>query len=375
MARIVGILAKLAGLAARTLFAGWLCVGCGALLLSQTGTTGQTSTTPAAASPPAQAFPEDPASMLAVLASKNGLDMSGAQAWHLKVSYDHFDSDGDNDSSGTYEEWWAGPRKYKRVYSADDFHRTEFATDKGLLFSGDRKWPPQVQSQVREELIDPLYTAVLDPNTKLDKFVWANAAKMQLPCVIVRRTDMIISDNGLRKYCFGSTLRAIRYTRGRGWDETVYNGIIFFQGRYVGREVQVTHAGKKYLEIRVDGLDSITQVDEADFKPSPEATAIGDTIEVEGAVISDHVLKPLSIDSRLQGSEGKFMLELLIGKDGRVKSAKAVDGPEKLRKAAEAAAEKLEFRPFLVLGAPVEVRTTWELDVHKRMVLAFPRGS
>lgn len=311
--------------------------------------------------------------MLSLLASKNGLDTSGGHVWHIKLSYDHFDSDGDNDSSGVYEEWWAGPKKYKRIYSADDFHRTEVATERGLFFSGDQKWPPQVQSQIRKEVTDPLYSAQINPNTKLDKFIWKNGST-ELPCVIVRRTDITISDNGLRKYCFAPQLAAIRYTRGNGWDETVYNEIGNFQGRYVAQKVQVMHAGKKYLEIRVEVLAPVTQLSEVDFQPSPDAIAVGDSIQVDGAQVAALLVKPLRLDDRLQGTEGNFIFELVIGKDGRVKSAKAIEGPEKLRRAAEDAARRLEFQPFLVLGAPVEVRTTWELDVHKKAYFSFPKG-
>jgi hypothetical protein len=227
---------------------------------------------------------------------------------------------------------------------------------------------------VREEVVDPLYTAAdPGPNTKLDKIVWT-IGSTQLPCVIIRHTDRIISDNGLRKYCFGSKLQVIRYTRGQGWDETVYNDVFDFQGRHVGRQVQVTHAGKKYLEIRLSSLEEVSPVEGADFTPTPDAVAIGETIELEGPEVSTHLVKALSIDSRLQGSEGKFLLQLVIGRDGRVREAKAVEGPEKLRRAAEDATRKLQFRPFLILGEPVEVRTTWILDVHKRIYFSLPKG-
>jgi TonB family protein len=59
-------------------------------------------------------------------------------------------------------------------------------------------------------------------------------------------------------------------------------------------------------------------------------------------------------------ASGKAIVDVVIGKDGRVKSVNPVDGPHDLQKAAVSAARKMEFRPFLVLGTPVEVKTTWE---------------
>jgi outer membrane biosynthesis protein TonB len=47
----------------------------------------------------------------------------------------------------------------------------------------------------------------------------------------------------------------------------------------------------------------------------------------------------------------------VIGKDGRVISAHAVSGPPDAYKAAEAAARKWRYQPYLVVGEPTEVET------------------
>jgi hypothetical protein len=41
-------------------------------------------------------------------AALNGLESADLQPWHIVVSYDQFDEDGDNIHSGVYEEYWAG---------------------------------------------------------------------------------------------------------------------------------------------------------------------------------------------------------------------------------------------------------------------------
>jgi hypothetical protein len=45
----------------------------------------------------------------------------------------------------------------------------------------------------------------------------------------------------------------------------------------------------------------------------------------------------------------------VIGKDGRVIEAKAISGPKEAYKAAESAARKWVFPPYLVAGQPAEV--------------------
>ncbi len=216
--------------------AAYVYITCSALSLAQTDATPKTPV-------PSRSLPDNSSEMLALLVKSNGLDTSGTQAWHIKLGYDHFDEDGDNDWSGTYEEWWAGPRRFKREYASENFHRTEIASAKGLFASGDQQWPGRIELQVRQEVVEPLYRSVVPlTTTKPDNLNWT-IGSVTLPCIIVRG-GRIISDNGLPKFCFDPNTELLRYTRGRGWDETTYNKISPFQDRYVGHEVEVTQGGK-----------------------------------------------------------------------------------------------------------------------------------
>ena len=88
-------------------------------------------------------------------AALNGLQSADLQPWHIVVTYDQFDEDGDNVHSGVYEEYWAGTKKYKRIYKSDNLNETEYATEKGLYRLGDQQWPDPPQLQVRNEIVDP----------------------------------------------------------------------------------------------------------------------------------------------------------------------------------------------------------------------------
>jgi hypothetical protein len=52
----------------------------------------------------------------------NGLQSTDLLPWHIVVTYDQFDEDGDNVDSGVYEEYWVGAKKYKRIYKGDNFN-------------------------------------------------------------------------------------------------------------------------------------------------------------------------------------------------------------------------------------------------------------
>jgi hypothetical protein len=59
-----------------------------------------------------------------------------------------------------------------------------------------------IEAQVGDEIIDPLYrTEFIAHDSKLDRIDWPLGA-IKFPCVILRWTDHIVSDNGLPTYCF-----------------------------------------------------------------------------------------------------------------------------------------------------------------------------
>src|SRR5207244_12677322 len=58
----------------------------------------------------------------------------------------------------------------------------------------------------------------------------------KLRCVFIER-DSGISDP--TQYCFEPDSSVLRYTRGFGWFQTVYNRIEPFQGRNIAQEVDV----------------------------------------------------------------------------------------------------------------------------------------
>jgi hypothetical protein len=208
-------------------------------------------------------------------AALNGLQSIDLRPWHIVVTYDQFDEDGDNVHSGVYEEYWAGAKKYKRIYKSDNLNQTDYGTDKGLYRLGDHQWPDRAQSQVRAEVIAPFSYA-----DTLQGFHGRNVERSfggyKLHCVMIER-DSGISDP--TQYCFEPDSSILRYNRGWGWFQTVYNRIIPFQGRNLAQEVDVTDGGKPYLKLRVETVELISHADDADFIPPKDAVGpLGDRV-------------------------------------------------------------------------------------------------
>ncbi len=66
-------------------------------------------------------------------------------------------------------------------------------------------------------------------------------------------------------------------------------------------------------------------------------------------------------DARKKNIQGVVKLDVLIGKDGAVESAKVTDGPKELTKAAVNAVKHWRYEPTLLNGKPVEVETVVEM--------------
>lgn len=229
----------------------------------------------------------------------NGLESGGLLPWHIVVTYDQFDEDGDNVHSGVYEEFWAGPKRFKRTYKSDDLNQTDFATEKGLYRLGDQQWPDQA--------------------------------------------------------C------------GLGWSQTVYNQVVVFHGRNIARDVDVTTGGKAYLTLRVDKIETIANVEEAMFMPPKDAVGpFGGRISggARAQLVNNNMSTFPRLPAAFRGQHVAVTVQIVVGKDGHVCSAHGVSGPKEAYKACEDEVRKWVFKPFLILGKPVEVEQTIEFRMN-----------
>jgi protein TonB len=62
--------------------------------------------------------------------------------------------------------------------------------------------------------------------------------------------------------------------------------------------------------------------------------------------------------AKAAGIQGTVVVEAVISKTGRINSARAVSGPDMLKKAAVDAVSAARYRPFELNGQPVEVQTS-----------------
>ena len=331
-------------------------------LVSQTQAVSPTNSGPLV---PAKIPVKKPAEILQFVSARNGVDVPSAKPWHVELTYDQFGADGHNVHRGTIEEYYFGPKKYRLSYSSDELRQTDIATESGLYRSGEQHWPGLVELQILDEVLRPFYRldvhvqcwSHMDSCTKADKVNWRLGA-VKLNCIIIDRTDTIISDSALPKYCFENDTVPLRYTRGQGLDETTYNNFTLFQDRYVAHDAVVMRAGKPFLKIHIQQLENLTQVDHGLFTPAPASSGpLAGRITLSSDVLMDRYLLHQEYPVFSHHTPGKVKVRFVIGKDGQVLEAEALDGQEEMRKASLDAIRKCQFRPYLILGEPVEVES------------------
>jgi hypothetical protein len=311
------------------------------------------------------AVPQDAKELLLAAAQVNGLDDPGLKPWHILVSFDKYDEDGDNVDSGTYEEFWVGASQYRLTYTSQDFAQTDFATENGLFRTGNEKWPGELQTRVRDEFVRPMFRELnlrfAKPEKKMRDF-----GKLQLPCVMLRGTggNMVVSDNGLAAFCFEPNSLMLRYSKGgmaagTVWDQIVYDRIVRSQGRYVAGDIQVMRGGKPFLKLHLEKLESIPSPNPTDFIPPPTAVAIDNKpiVANSGVLILDYLVhqKLPQYPKSIRPPGGEATVEYRINKEGRVTTVRFVEGNSQMQKGLEEALRKFVYRPFLVRGEPVEV--------------------
>lgn len=280
----------------------------------------------------------------------DGLQSADLRPWHVVVTYDQFDEDGDNVHSGSFEEYWAGPQKFKRIYKSDDFNQTDYATDKGLFRRGDQKWPDRAQVQVGAEVLDPFFYAATLQDVHA-RNVERTFSGYKLQCLVIEKNAGVSDPT---QYCFEPNSSILRYSRGFGWFQTVYNQIVTFQGRNLAREVDVTDGGKPYLKLSVKTIELIPVTDDTDFLPPPDAVGpLGD--RVSGVQEMPTKTSFPHWPTSLRAQHFTVTVEIVIGKDGHVISAHGISGPSEGYKACEDSVRKWIFPPYLVLNKPVEV--------------------
>lgn len=285
--------------------------------------------------------------------------------WHLRATYAFLNDEGKPKGGGTYEIFWGGPRKIRQSYVSKVFTQTDYLTDTGLLRTGDMDWPAIIDQRV----FNNLFIAI--PSRAVLEKLNLGATDRSILGVTLHCVELQ-ARGGPRSpvaptYCFDPGTPQLRYTSGLGRNvieqqsTTLLNSFVLFRAHPVSRDITVAYQGQPSLKIHVDVLEDLPPNSDDFFKAPPDAMSppparqYVDQFHMQARIIKKSA--PAFGLSNQAALNVKGMMDVIIGKDGVVKSVRSITGPAIYESDAINSTRKQTYQPVLVNGTPAEVET------------------
>ena len=302
----------------------------------------------------------DPKALMLVASKLNNLATPDAKPWHIKATFQLFDEQGAVTDEGTYEEFWASAYQFKRTFTGKSFSETAYGSKKGILITGAQE-EPDILLVARNNLVHPLPDdIVIEHTTYTTKPL--DSGSIKLLCVIPSASAPgAPADNSA--YCLDTGDPMLRVAaRPSTSDQTFHNRHLRVEDRAIAGEMKIMHNGKVTVALHVEAATVLDSSDEAVFTPPAGAVPAALRITVSGAVSEGMLEYKVTPDypsaARNAHVEGVVTLQGIIGKNGAIRTLKALAGPEILQGSAIQAVQQWHYRPYLLNGQPVEVQTT-----------------
>jgi TonB family protein len=324
-------------------------------------------------------LPTDPQALMLLAAKSNGLLGTEIRPWRLKASFKILDETGVVKDQGTFEELWVSLTRFRRTYSAAAYTRTEYGTEKGVLYSGAHELPLVQLMEMEREFVSPLP----QPEELLNlpfELKQVDSGSLHLACLQARLDQPAPPFLTGRTYCLSHEKPILRISAtSLSHTQYIHNHIVNFQGRFVAGDLQFMQAGKPVLTAHLEGVEPLTVANDTLFQPPIDAlpleikilsikqepvsmTINGDRATLSSAVARGFLIKkilpqypPIAFVARV---EGTVVLQAEISKEGRIENLRVLKGPAMLQQASLDAVRQWLYRPYLLEGEPVAVQTT-----------------
>jgi TonB family protein len=324
----------------------------------------------AAPQTPAPESIKDPKALFAAAAPLYDFANPSLKPWRLKATYQLYDPNGNPADQGTWEYWWASPTVYRSTWTrgadaesewhlADGSHANTNSGDVLHLF--DTEFPKQ--------LFAPFPTPIeTHPPERLEREM-IPLGKVKYPCVrILGTTKPLVPgqpprDQIVSTYCFDPKLPILVLKSEAGGVSDTYGSFVSRDGRILPRSFLESVDNRKLLAVTIDAIDGLDPIDPA-LKPSADAkTTSALPTNIPSAIMQGQRIKDPNPEyperAKQQHLTGSVMLEAVIGTDGRIHNLQVISAPgQLLTDSSVKAVSKWEYKPYLLNGQPVEVRTT-----------------
>jgi TonB family protein len=320
------------------------------------------SPAPDSTAAPATPMPKNPRALWTLIAGRNGLRGDDLKPWHLSATFETFDRDGNSEGTGSFEEWWASPQKWKRTWTRGTFTRTEYGIAEGYTSSGSEEPYPFPAKTVLLETVEPV------PSPELaDKFKFKESelqsGPLGLKCLMPEnpRLTSNLPPGTLPTYCFEKDRPVVRTILEYGSDQTLFNRIAVLQDRYIPQDTSLFRNRKPLAKVSVTRLENLPSAPDELFTPPADAPGLTPTVTLSHAVMAGRRIggkaPQYPPDAKLKHIQGTVVMTAQISPEGRIVHLVVMSGPPALQDSALQAVRTWTYKPYLLNGVPVKVDT------------------
>jgi TonB family protein len=320
---------------------------------------------------------KDPASLYATVARSYDFTNPTMQPWQLTATYQTFDPAGKPAESGTFHYWWLSPAVHRSTWTRGSAVQSEWLTADGRKLQTASGGPVHFFeiNFVREllsPLVDPNDPDLSDTYFERDTRTFGN---VKAPCVkIVGKLTVHHTtpfpyappiDRVVSTVCFDPKLPVVVLSSSLVGHTYAYGDFVRTQDRYLPRSLVESINGRRLLTLSVQSVDSLNPRDPAlappaDAKPDTDAPVHLTRNDIISHRVGGSLGYPRSPNRA--GIAGTVLLEFIITKDGHVRDPEPISSPDpSLTAAAISSISRWEFKPWVINGQPVEVRTEYEV--------------
>ena len=331
-------------------------------------------------------MPTDPRDIFAAAAPFYDFSSPELKPWHLKATYQLYDEKGKPSEQGTYEYWWASPQVYRSTWTRPGVTHSEWhAADRKHAHQDSGEALTFFEYKLQAALFSPIPEhADLSPDKSRMELRTIGSKGAKFPCIMV--IPLMPKYPGLKDiplglfptYCFDPQTPVLRASHDFGTLTMEFNHIVKVKDRYLARELVFLDGTRKILTASVDTITGLAPSDPALTPPialmppiesqgakSADATApkLEKTIHISSGVIQGMLVKKTTPYYPQQAKDahisGMVVLQATIGTDGGIHNLHVLSSPSPLLAVSALwAVSQWQYKPYLLLGEPVEVETT-----------------
>jgi TonB family protein len=284
--------------------------------------------------------------------------------WHLKMTVQLFDQAGRPTETGTVEEWWAAPDKYRQVFSTPSYTATRLTKGSDSFHTpGSGSLPYALEELLR------LATHPVDTDAELPQafpeLVRHKLGPTDAECIVLDKQlkGIKVPPLGLYPtYCVLSGSNAL-VLRSEISELSVLSALGTYKGKHYPVDLQLQLNSIKVASEHVMKLEPVA--DTADeFNTTDGLTSADDKpVSVAPDAINGKMVKSLAPiypeRARENRVTGTVVLHAIIGTDGRIHKLNLVSAPDvDLAVSAAVAVRQWVYKPYMLNGTPTAVETT-----------------